>query len=246
MSSVVMIASGKGGTGKSTVACNLGLTWQIQGEKTILIDMSPNARCLDLYLGVENFALFDIRDILTGVCSTDRGILTAPHLSGLQLIPGAQTESVQWLRKETLGSLVEVLKYRYDWIILDCPPGAGEILSTCASVSDGGIVVLTPDWPSLRAAQAAEEVMLENQVMSRGYILNRVIQDLEEKKLELDYRTVDEALRCESLGAVLEDQNIRAAGAMGIPIVAKQDTYIAENFKRIAREIRTRLYDEEW
>lgn len=246
MSSVVMIVSGKGGTGKSTVACNLGLTWQMAGRKTLLIDMCSNMRCLDLYLGVENFALFDIRDILTGLCPADRCIITAPHLGGLQLIPGSQSDPSQWLRSETFGALIEVLKHSYDMIILDCPPGADITHQVCSDNSDGAVIVLTPDWPALRGAQVAEDILIKSDVAARGYIMNKVSRELAVRSLELDYKTVDRGLRCESLGAVMDDPNIRVSGTLETPIVAKNDTYIADNFRKIAAQIDRLIEDNQW
>ena len=54
MGRTIAIVSGKGGTGKTMFAANLGATLAKMGRQTILIDMDTGLRNLDLYLGLEN------------------------------------------------------------------------------------------------------------------------------------------------------------------------------------------------
>ena len=75
MGKAIVIASGKGGTGKTMFAANLGVTLARQGHKTVLIDLDNGLRNLDLYLGMENNIVYDVNDVLTGVCR----IRQAPH-----------------------------------------------------------------------------------------------------------------------------------------------------------------------
>ena len=65
------ITSGKGGTGKSTVAAGLGQLFAVKGYKTLLVDMDEGLRCLDLMLGVEQELVFDLSDIVNGRDSED-------------------------------------------------------------------------------------------------------------------------------------------------------------------------------
>ena len=54
MGRTIAIISGKGGTGKTMFAANLGATMAKMGKRTILVDMDTGLRNLDLYLGLEN------------------------------------------------------------------------------------------------------------------------------------------------------------------------------------------------
>ena len=60
----IVIASGKGGTGKTMFAANLGTTLAGQGHKVVLIDLDTGLRNLDLYLGIENNIVYDVNDVL--------------------------------------------------------------------------------------------------------------------------------------------------------------------------------------
>ena len=69
MSKVIVVASGKGGTGKTMFAANLGATLARQGHKVVLVDLDTGLRNLDLYLGLENNIVYDVNDVLTGAVS---------------------------------------------------------------------------------------------------------------------------------------------------------------------------------
>lgn len=74
MGKAIVIASGKGGTGKTMFAANLGTTLAGQGHKVVLIDLDTGLRNLDLYLGIENNIVYDVNDVLTGVCRIRPGV----------------------------------------------------------------------------------------------------------------------------------------------------------------------------
>ena len=64
MNQVFYIASGRGGTGKSVFAVNLAATLGMMGRNTLLVDMNPGMRTLDLMLDAENEAIYHVFDVL--------------------------------------------------------------------------------------------------------------------------------------------------------------------------------------
>ena len=66
MGQVYAVTSGKGGVGKSTVAVGLAFAFTKLNKKTLLVDMDEGLRCLDLMLGADKSAVFDLSDILLG------------------------------------------------------------------------------------------------------------------------------------------------------------------------------------
>ena len=63
---VLCVTSSKGGVGKSTVAANLAGALAERGEKVLLVDCDLSNRSLDMYLGCENRAVFDLGDVYRG------------------------------------------------------------------------------------------------------------------------------------------------------------------------------------
>ena len=66
MGKVILIASGKGGTGKTLFAANIGTLLALRNKNVVLIDMDLGLRNLDLYLGLENKVVYNIMDVLSG------------------------------------------------------------------------------------------------------------------------------------------------------------------------------------
>ena len=60
MGTVLMVASGKGGCGKTTFAVNLGCVMAAQGKTTLLLDMKIGLRNLDIYTGLQDKVIFDL------------------------------------------------------------------------------------------------------------------------------------------------------------------------------------------
>lgn len=241
MSRSIMIASGKGGTGKSTVTVNLGLSIALSGKKVVLLDMNTGLRTLDLYLGLENRALFDIGDLVNGICGMENAILGTDVSDNLKLLPGSQKYICDELDEEHLGALIDSLKEEYDYILMDCPPGIGRMVEVCAACADEAIIVTNADYAALRDADALEDKLIRSGIWTRHYILNGLAIDLVEKSAAVDLEDIDSRFRCTMLGIIMYDFNIKASTNQGVPITIKRDTYISKNYDRIA----ARLLNEE-
>ena len=86
MGKVFGTVSGKGGVGKSTVSVGLGMSFANQGKKVLLVDMDEGLRCLDLLLGVDRIAVFDLADVLKGK-EIESAVYKSTLQNGLFLIP---------------------------------------------------------------------------------------------------------------------------------------------------------------
>lgn len=237
MGRVIMIASGKGGTGKSTMTVNLGMSLAFAGYHVLLMDMNTGLRTLDLYLGLENRALFDIGDVISGICGKENAILKFSANENLCLLPGSQKSAEDTLNKDTVCELIDGIRDEYDFILLDCPPGIGEVIDICNEVADEAIIVVNADYAALRDADALEDKLIRNGMYARSYIINGLSISLVEKEVALQSEVIDERMRCEMLGIVLDDINIKASTNQGVPITIKRDTYIAANFDKIAERL---------
>ena len=83
---VTMIASGKGGTGKSTVSVLLGSRLAARGKKVLLIELDSGLRSVDIIAGVYGKTVYDIEDVLSGRCEGSKAVVESPIYPGLSVI----------------------------------------------------------------------------------------------------------------------------------------------------------------
>ena len=139
--------------------------------------------------------------------------------------------------KMDIDELIEHLKGEYDIVIMDGAPGINRAVDLCHSSADEVIIVTTPDYSAIRDADAIEDRLIKNEIMNRHYVLNRVMPVSDDLGCGPSLVEIDLRFRSQLLGVIMEDENIRASCNIGIPIVAKRDTYIARNFDNIADRV---------
>ena len=71
MGKVILVCSGSGGAGKTTFAVNLSVALAKKGQRVLLFDINVGRRNADIYLGMEDRILFDLGDVMSGLCSLD-------------------------------------------------------------------------------------------------------------------------------------------------------------------------------
>ena len=75
MAEIILVTSGKGGVGKSTVSLLTGAALAKRGKKVLLIEMDAGLGGLDIMFGVEDKSVFDLADVLEGLCEPIKAIL---------------------------------------------------------------------------------------------------------------------------------------------------------------------------
>lgn len=237
VSKTIYVTSGKGGTGKSTFAANLGLTLAYMGKRVILLDMNMGMRDLDLYIGVQNEAIFDIYDVIMRTCEPKDAIIHSNFAEKLSIIPAHQGGNWIDISRADIDELIEHLKREYDVVIMDGAPGINRAVDLCHNSADEVIIVTTPDYVAIRDADAIEDRLIKCEIMNRHYVINRMMPVSEDLGCGPGLAEIDLRFKSELLGVIMEDENIRASCNIGIPIVAKRDTYIARNFNKIAERV---------
>lgn len=234
MGEVWMIASGKGGTGKSTLTSNLGVLFALGGSRTVLVDLDLGLRCLDLYLGVADRVLYDVMDEMEGYCRTGEALIRHPQVQQLYLLPAAQNRTQEDVAAERLKRLCAVLAEQFDVIILDLPPGIGHLLPCAAAAASKAAVVVCDDPVALRDAERAAGAILAGGSPQIGLVLNRSRENGNGKK---GSRTemIAETLGIPLWGIVPEDNEVLKSSTAGVPVaMTKTDSPAVKSYREIA------------
>ena len=237
MEKVILVASGKGGTGKTFFASNAGAVLAERGNRVLLIDMDMGLRNLDISLGLENKVIYDIVDVVTGVCKIKQAIIKDRHFNCLYLMSASQNRDKGEINKENMNDLCEKLCTKFDYIIIDCPPGIGKGLALAASVASKGIIVTVPEYAAIRDADMLDRTLIEMGLLDRSYVVNKINMDMMAGGLIPNLDQISQILRPKMAGTIQYDNNIHIAMNNGLPIVSKKGTYIEKNFNNIVDRI---------
>ena len=165
---IIGVVSGKGGTGKTTTAINLGLAMQYLGEEILVIDTDVTASNLGLHLGLYslNTKLQDALDDKIDIKDT-----IYAHPTGLKFIPSSiSIDSVQ----SDINHLKSMLKTLDGIVIIDSPPGLDKEAQKVLRLCDELLIVTSPELPALTNAVKVIKVAEEMKKPILGIVVNRV------------------------------------------------------------------------
>lgn len=238
MGKAIVIASGKGGTGKTMFAANLGATMARQGHKVVLIDLDTGLRNLDLYLGLENNIVYDVNDVLNGVCRIKQALVKDKSFHGLFFMAASPQKPNGEITPLHIKVLCNKLKEKFDYIIIDAPAGIDDGMIVASGGADAGVIIVNPEYASLRNAEIVKRTLEEQGVSDIAYVVNRINLSLIESGRAPSFEEVTKNIREKIVGIIKEDENIHISTNLGIPIVFMADTYIAKSFEAMAERIK--------
>ncbi len=169
MGRIFGITSGKGGVGKSTFSVGLAFAFSELGDKVLLVDMDEGLRCLDLMLGIDKTAVFDLSDALTGTDLEDV-IYPSPIKSGVFLVPAPMKSGM--IDVGGLADFAKRVSKSFDTVIFDFPAGIDFTFYSALPKNTLFITVAVPDPISVRDAAAVSEKLSEMSLKSR-LVINR-------------------------------------------------------------------------
>jgi septum site-determining protein MinD len=171
MAHVIMIASGKGGTGKSTFAAYLSAELAYKKKKTLLIELDAGLRSIDVISGTDRQAVYDLGDILSGACTPEKAMIVSPYTENLYIIAAPYKS----LGTDFTGfkSVVDSVYTDFDFIVIDTAAGLGTAFQAACNVSVTGIVVVTPDIISVRDGRIVSDEMSECGINDIRLVINK-------------------------------------------------------------------------
>lgn len=185
---IIVISSGKGGVGKTTVAINLASTLVSKFEKQVLlIDCNVTTPHVSLYLGMDHLPV-TLNDVLRGEASISDAIY--PHYAGMKILPAAlPLHSLQGIDVIKLEHVLTRIKKssklkELDFVILDAAPGLGREAMAALRAANEIIFVATPFIPSIIDVVKTHNVAKELELQPVGIVLNMTKSSKNELKQE--------------------------------------------------------------
>lgn len=236
MGTAIVVASGKGGTGKTSFTGGVASCLAALGHKTLCLDADAGLRNLDITLGMTDRAVMDFSDVAAGRCPLEKAAAPHPVIKGLYLLTAPVRLRTSDCTPEQMARLLSEIKENFDFCLLDAPAGLGSGFRLAATHADQAIVVTVSDASSLRDAQRTVMELEDMGISHIRLVVNRVQQKL---LRQLD-TTIDDAMDTAGLpllGIVPEDENVLLAANRGEPLILHSRRGAAVAYFNIARRL---------
>lgn len=243
---LILVASGKGGVGKSTVAVNLALALQQQGHRVGLLDADVYGPSIPTMMGASEKPDTDGKHLLPiekyGLKLMSMGYLVAPDVAMIWRGPMLASAATQFVTDVEWGEL--------DYLVFDLPPGTGDIQLTLAQKFKitGAVLVTTPQEVALADVRRAKIMFDKVNVRVLGLVENMSYficstcntrhEIFSSGKSERDAQTMG----IDFLGRVPLEPKVREGGDAGVPLlVGAPESASAQAFRDIATTLANRV-----
>ena len=257
MGKVISVANQKGGVGKTTTTVNLGTILAKKGKKVLLIDADPQGNATS-GLGVEKEVEFSTYDILVNETEIKDAIQDT-IIKNLKVCPsninlaGAEVELVSMMsREQRLKEKLDMVKDKFDYILIDCPPSLGLITLNSFTASDSVLIPVQCEYYALEGLgqllntinlvkkHLNKEIKIEGALLTmydmRTNLSNQVVKEVKKYFGDKVYKTVIprnvRLSEAPSYGMPITEYDPRSKGAKSYIKFAKEFLKVNEEEKR--------------
>ncbi len=215
MARKIVITSGKGGVGKTTICANLGISLSRLGFRVVLVDVDIGLNNLDIILGVDKQIVFDIVDVIAGKCRAKQALVQDPKFPNLYVLPSSRNISNLQVLSENIKNVINLLDSSFDYILIDCPAGVDEGFHRAVFSANEAIVIVTPHLSSIRDANKVISLLNDYEISNKSLVINRMRGDMLVNGEMLTVENIMRSLKIPLLGVIPEDDEISSSCSVG-------------------------------
>ncbi|MBO5240604.1 MAG: septum site-determining protein MinD [Clostridia bacterium] len=204
----IVITSGKGGVGKTTVAACLSAQLARKGQRVILCDADFGLNNIDVVTGVENLVTYDVVDVIEGRCRAKQALVRHPDFGNLYILTSSHSAPERYVSPQSLKLVLDGLSPQFDFTVIDCPAGIDEGFHRAVAAADEAIVVTTPHVSSLRDADKVITLLKSYHLNGLSLVVNKMRGDLLFSRESLTPAEIERLLKLPILGILPEEYAI--------------------------------------
>ena len=237
MLKVILVVSGKGGTGKTSLTAGVGAALSGLGRRVLLIDGDCGLRNLDIVLGMSDRVVYSFADVAGGAVQLADAMARHPDYETLYLLTAPV--ALPALSERGMEQLaVQAEEAGFDYLIIDGPAGLPAELSFLAHIATQAVVVTSTDRTCIRGAERCARKLEEEYCIQR---IRMVLNHVRPRMISHGRSgTIDDAMDeagLPLLGVVPEDEDLITCGNSGKSILAAKHGGAARAFQNIARRM---------
>ena len=215
MARKLVITSGKGGVGKTTICANLGARLAHMKSKVCVLDVDIGLNNLDVVMGIEKNIVFDIVDCIEGKCRIKQALVQDANEPYLYIMPSTQSLSSVKITKAQIKSVVDELSRIFDYILIDCPAGIDLGFHRAVFSASEAIVVTTPHISAIKDASKVIDILSTYELYSTKLVINRVRGDLMASNEMLSVADISNLFDIDLVGVIPDDDAITTSLNLG-------------------------------
>ncbi len=229
---VITVASGKGGTGKTTTTVNLGIALSEIGRKTIILDADIAMANLALLLGMEEVEV-TLHDVLAGEKDIKEAMYQGPK--GVTIVPcGISLAGFQKSHPEKLQEVLMGLLEEAEFLLIDAPAGLGKDGIIPMAIADEILLVLNPEVSSVSDGLKIKLMAETIETAIRGIVLNRV----RENGGKVTKEKVEKVFDLDVVAQIPEDPSVITSVEERSPVViSNPNSTAAIAYKKLAADL---------
>lgn len=233
---IIAVASGKGGTGKTSVCAAVATALADAGERVLCLDCDVGLRNLDISLGLSDLEAISFLEVCRGDYDL-RQAVTHPAFASLSFLTAPVSCHAGQIEPEAFSAMVRRARRDFDYIFLDAPAGVDAGLELVCAPADRVLLVTGADPAAVRDAGRTGQVLQQLGKDQVKLIINRVRPKMV-ASMALTLDDVMDGAGLPLLGVVPEDENVVLAVAFGKPLLRyRHRSGAAAACKRIAKRI---------
>lgn len=236
---IYSVISGKGGVGKTAIACNLAASLALLGRRVLLVDGDVGLKNVDIFLGIEEFVIADLCDLISEKCRPEQAMIVHPKIENLFVLPAALSREKEILDPDQFQQVIRTLARDFDYTFIDAPHGIGDSFRMTLLPAHRVIVVTSPERSSIiksdKVVGMAEEAGIDPRHIK--LIINRVEEDLRREKVQQNCEEILEHLKLDLLGELPFDLDLYEACETGRLLTLNQEGDTTGAFLTMAKII---------
>jgi len=178
---------------------------------------------------------FHVLDVLEGKAELDDALVSDKRVPTMKLLAASQTREKDDVETEAFRALIERLRERFDYVLIDCPAGIETGFQNAIVAADEAIIVCTPEVSAVRDADRVVGLLGDRTNIS--LIVNRLRPALVRRGKMLSVDDVNAILRLPLLGVIADEPGVIVSTNKGEPIALDATSPTGDAYRKIAARI---------
>ncbi len=241
---ILIVASSKGGVGKTTVALGIANALCFANKRVLLCDLDFDNKCLDMFMGLDDISLYNIADIAMNyvnaekaVVSNNDGLSFVPAPVGITVGKGGRNSIPEKALIEALNKVISVKPF--DFVIIDTPAGNGisDVVSKAFPLSEG-IVVASHQPASRQGAENTARLMSANGIRTIRLVITGFEVDSASDNSRSGVIDIIDSSKAQLIGVVPYDRALMLSHEKGTmaPVASSSSKAFSNIVRRLCGE----------